>query len=454
MRAGSVQLTFTVERCSVESVSIEGPGQSVVSAKLAAEMQNLVGKPYVDLEPLLLQNRLKTELPPGYRVGRRVDWGTSQRQVRVVFVTNRGPLLPFRGVGLFSNYRSTQGQSISLPLPVWCGGFPRSSKTSTGERCVEGSTAVFFVHLVHDRDDSVERDTGVTFTLESMRLGTDRLGAKLKVSAYAVHWADETAQATDALAWPDLYRNRHTVDASMAVAFTSGLYATVGLRQTNLTMRSPVKGLRRANAATGSLSFETGAGAVNARGNRISAMSVGYDIRAAAPGIGSDFVYARHLLTARFIKGLSAMGDLFGEVETGSLSLNVRAGRITGTAPLFDRFSIGNVDTLRGWNKFEIAPRGTTRIVHASLEYSTFIERCRCFRAHLFYDAGAGWNDGEPIRVRHSAGVGIGVLKGFMEIAFPLMRRANPHETSAAEMFSAPTFTVGLRHNISEILRW
>jgi outer membrane protein assembly factor BamA len=141
-------------------------------------------------------------------------------------------------------------------------------------------------------------------------------------------------------------------------------------------------------------------------------------------------------------------------VETGSLSLEVKAGRITGTAPLFDRFSIGNVDALRGWNKFEIAARGTTRIVHGSLEYSAFVERCKCVRGYLLYDAGAGWNDGESIRVRHSAGVGIGVLKGFMEVSFPIMRLTNPNDKNSAEMFGAPTFTLGLRHNISEILRW
>ena len=32
------------------------------------------------------------------------------------------------------------------------------------------------------------------------------------------------------------------------------------------------------------------------------------------------------------------------------------AGVLTGTAPLFERFSLGNTTTLRGWNKYDLAP--------------------------------------------------------------------------------------------------
>jgi hypothetical protein len=327
--------------------------------------------------------------------------------------------------------------------------------TSTGEGCLESDTTVALLNLVHDRDDSVERDTGVSATLESVRLGTDRVGGILTYSFYGVHWAAETLQATDALASADLYRRRQILESSLAVAVTNDLNASVGFRMASLAMRSPAEGSRWANAAMGSLSFQTGAGATEARGNRISTMSVAYDIRAAGHPTGSDFIYARHLLTARFVKPFhAAVGNRFGAVDTGSLSFELNAGRITGTAPLFDRFSLGNVDTLRGWNKFEITPRGTTRIAHGSLEYSAFMDRCKCIRMYLLYDAGAGWNEGEPIRVLHSAGAGIGVLKGFLEVALPLMRRTNPNDKDSVRMFGAPTLTIGLRHDISELLRW
>ena len=48
---------------------------------------------------------------------------------------------------------------------------------------------------------------------------------------------------------------------------------------------------------------------------------------------------------------------------------DVAFGGITGDAPLFERFTLGDSSTLRGWNKFDIAPAGGDRVFHSSLEY-------------------------------------------------------------------------------------
>ena len=61
---------------------------------------------------------------------------------------------------------------------------------------------------------------------------------------------------------------------------------------------------------------------------------------------------------------------------------------ITGRAPLFERFVLGNSTTLRGWNKYELDPLGGNRMVHNSVEY-----RYGVFQ--VFYDSGAIWDSGE-----------------------------------------------------------
>ena len=71
------------------------------------------------------------------------------------------------------------------------------------------------------------------------------------------------------------------------------------------------------------------------------------------------------------------------------------AGGINGEAPLFERFSLGDSRTLRGWNKYDIAPAGGDRMFHASLEY-------RYRMLAMFLDSGSVWDTGDERRVRFS----------------------------------------------------
>ena len=88
-------------------------------------------------------------------------------------------------------------------------------------------------------------------------------------------------------------------------------------------------------------------------------------------------------------------------------------GGIDGTAPLFERFSLGDSRTLRGWNKYDIAPAGGDRVFHTSLEY-----RYRGFA--LFLDSGTVWDTGVDKRVRVAAGFGFHTDPFFMTLGFPL----------------------------------
>ena len=71
----------------------------------------------------------------------------------------------------------------------------------------------------------------------------------------------------------------------------------------------------------------------------------GYDLRAATRSLGSDFAYARH----------SARAQYSVRVHKEYISASFTAGLMNGRAPLFDRFILGNANTLRGYNKYDVA---------------------------------------------------------------------------------------------------
>jgi outer membrane protein assembly factor BamA len=129
----------------------------------------------------------------------------------------------------------------------------------------------------------------------------------------------------------------------------------------------------------------------------------GYDLRSGVRAMGSDFAYSRHRWEFRYTwsHGKQLILDDF----TG--------GTISGTAPLYERFVLGNSTTLRGWSKYDIDPMGGNRMVHNSVEY-----RYGVFQA--FYDSGAIWDSGEGAVPRNSVGVGLREGVFSLAVAFPV----------------------------------
>jgi outer membrane protein assembly factor BamA len=84
----------------------------------------------------------------------------------------------------------------------------------------------------------------------------------------------------------------------------------------------------------------------------IQTFEAGYNLRAATKILSSDFVYARHFFNARY------------SLKAGQELLNVTflGGVANGQIPLFDRFMLGNSTTLRGYNKYDVAPLGGNRM--------------------------------------------------------------------------------------------
>ena len=112
-----------------------------------------------------------------------------------------------------------------------------------------------------------------------------------------------------------------------------------------------------------------------------------YDLTAATTLLSSDPEYTRHQVNANY------------RVRKGhnSLELVALAGKISGLAPLFDRFVLGNASTLRGWSKFALDPLGGSHVVHGSINYAY-----RKFQA--FYDIGAIWDRPQQRQQKQSAG--------------------------------------------------
>jgi outer membrane translocation and assembly module TamA len=145
-------------------------------------------------------------------------------------------------------------------------------------------------------------------------------------------------------------------------------------------------------------------------------VEAGYSLRAATTSLASDFDYTRHTF------------DFCYTVWHGAhrVSTHLTAGVIRGAAPLFERFALGTSTTLRGWNRYDLAPLGANRVVHNSLEYRyRFVE--------AFYDAGAVWDAGERAVLRHSAGGGVRLGDLALLLAFPI-RNGRPE----------PVFIAGL----------
>jgi outer membrane protein assembly factor BamA len=140
---------------------------------------------------------------------------------------------------------------------------------------------------------------------------------------------------------------------------------------------------------------------------------IGYDLRAGRTALGSDLEYTRHLGTVRY------------QYRAGKnlVTADFSIGGIDGSAPLFERFALGDSRTLRGWSKYDIAAAGGDRMWYQSVEYSYR-------RFAVFFDAGSMWDTGTDAGVKTSTGFGYHGDHLFMMLGFPL----NAGELRAAFM--------------------
>jgi hypothetical protein len=358
---------------TVESVELDGLSKSQLSGALYADMQQMVGQRLDNNQADQLRDRLASELRGEYQILRRVRRGTQSQHVKVVYRGRKIPWLPSRQADGYAVYHSNEGFSGvgNIPLTVnW--------------------TTVNF-KAANTGDELIERYAGWGVGFESRKLGTERLGIKLDYSSYRAQWSPQTLTALETLNSSDLYRVRRTLEPSVAVAFNRNLYMTAGTSITELEMQSAFDDSRSAHAATGSLTFGKDFEAADS----LHRVGASYELRSGTHALDSDFIYTRHLWDVYYALKTDKTAS-----PDNVISIGLQGGFINGAAPLFERFTLGDTRTLRGWNKFDLAPLGGSRMFHGSLGY-------RFKMLQLFYDAGAVWEKAQAIQVRQSVGFGL-----------------------------------------------
>ena len=387
-------------RYHVEEVEIRGVPDRDVSRELRAALQALSGRPLDPGEADQLEARLREALPT-YSISRRTVRGTQPGRIRLIFDATRAEWsqwLRFEPLEANAVYHSDQGWGANLPL-------------SLSSRNVH-ITPTF---AIDNGDDLIEEYSGVGLRVESRKVGSERLGLFFEWSTFDQTWRDATSNAL-ALdpRLPAAYRNRMTVAPLVKFGIAPGLSVAGGVRITELDPLFEDEDARMANAAIAAVSYS-----LRSKGGRGPRHDVeaGFSLRAGTAGLESDFIYERYVGQAEYTYRQS-----HHEVRVSGTT-----GRISGDAPLFERFSLGDSRTLRGWDKYDIAPAGAERMFHTSVEYQ--------YRGlGMFLDAGSVWDDGADRRVRVSTGVTFNPGPVFFTVGFPV----NTEEFRAV-------FTMGFR---------
>ncbi len=382
----STSYTNVNSRYRIERISIQNATYTVSQA-LQRELNRLVGRPFRTEVLDAVEKRIRGEFP-GFKITRNVVKGEKQDQIRVSFLLERARKyldLNVPRMAFHSEQKFSFGATADLNL----------GQTSTS------------IGFISDNDERVERYTGfrgafVTPVAKNLRLAF--LG-----EAYQSRFRGQSS---------DFYRSRTNFEPTLIYTLAPGLEVRAGFSFNNLEFQVPAARNQAAHAVITTLRYskQWQLGLTSTQ-----TLEAGYSLRAAARSFGSDFDYRRHLGEARitFASGNS-------EKSKATLALSSMIGAIDGRAPVLDRFVLGNTQTLRGWNRYEIAPLGADRAIHFSAD-----GRYSFVRA--VYDTGTIWSAGRPKVLRHSAGLGF-VVSGITAMV------AIPIRSSSIE----PIFMVGM----------
>jgi hypothetical protein len=384
-------------RYTVENVHISGEKLKLrISDPLQTDIDHMVGQKLDDSKIKRLAERIQTEVA-AVRVDVKIVKGSSPDHVVVNFEVSPSHRQDFdMNVSKFL-YHSKEG---------WTGAGGVSTHVKDNG---------FMFGLLSDGDTEVERFAGIRAKYERSNVGTDRFKFSFEFDSYHEQWNESTLQQAPASA---IYRDRQVFTPEATLSILPSLDWSFGVSFARLKV--PVAGAlttsktESSNAVVNTLRYHQRWGSDQA--DQEQEVQAAYDVAAGTGVFNSDLVYTRHLAKARYYirRGRN-------HVEIGFL-----AGRITGSAPLYDRFVLGNSETLRGWNKFDLDPVGGSHVVHGSVDYRYLIhgnkENTPIF-LQVFYDTGAIWDNPQEREQKQSVGVGV---KGFkkecfqLAVAFPL----------------------------------
>ena len=391
-------------RYIIESATFAGIAEDQIKPDVLTQVKAVVGGKLEAKEGDRLVDLLNTSLP-GYTVKRRFERGTEPGQLKLIFDVIKNPPPPwirFRPSQSKIVYHAYQGWSAALDLPI---------EAKSDNASWFSDFKFTFGFSIADEDELIEQDSGFRVAVENRHVFTRRLGAALHFSRDYASWRDATLSAVASHpAIPTVYDNRWTVEPVLTFAFSPHVRVAGGFSATTLEPFEPelesffdpvlLTGTsRQVNAAHGAVSYDqswTTSGMTHE-------VAAAYDIRSASSSVGSDLDYTRHEITAsyRYRQGRQAV------------SAEWMGGQAHGEVPLFERFSLGDTRTLRGWNKFDLAPAGGTRAFYQSLEYSY-----RGFA--LFLDAGSVWDAPGSASTKFSTGFGYHAKNVFLTLGIPL----------------------------------
>ena len=395
-RRGDANARYLIER-----VEVRGLDKRDVAADLNAEVQTLVGKPLGSEDVDQVETKVRTAFPD-YNLRRRVSRGRRSGEIRLLFdleMRESARWLRFTPLKSSLLYHSDQGWGAFMDFPISGRDF-----------------RVTPIVAIDHGDDLIEEYSGFGVRVESRKLGTERLGASFEWTAFDQDdWHAATLAALVANpAVPGAYDDRSTITPLVKFAVTRQLSVGGGVAITELEPLAGIPESQMANAYLAQVRFDNG-WQHGPRGSRDR-----FAVRRAR-GVR----LARERL--RPTPATSVRRRTAYRWSRHTVVVSGMAGGIDGTAPLFERFSLGDSRTLRGWNKYDIAPAGGDRVFHTSLEY-------RYRGLGFFLDSGSVWDNGADSRVRVAAGFGFHSDPFFMTVGFPL----NTDEVRAV-------FTTGVR---------
>jgi outer membrane protein assembly factor BamA len=381
-------LAFNINsRYTVESVELSHEIETRISRGLRRDLGQLIGEKFNSAALNNMARRIRDELHVR-TVTHHVLRGDHPDHVKVVLeVTHRRGEFEL-SVPKFA-YHSGEGWSGAVDGTVIAG----NSRFTAG--------------LISDGDELVERYSGLRARYENRKLGTDRLRLRFEFDTYHQEWNRSTVNAMardDAL--PGIYRSRQNFEPLATLVLARPLTVSFGMGFERFDTPFPAVRTQSANAVITSVRYQKRIEGWDADQQDWDA---GYSLRAATGLLNSDFAYTRHRWEVHY------------SIRRGrqTLSDEAVAGLVTGHAPLFERYVLGNSTMLRGWNKYDLDPLGGSRLVYNSLDY-------RYGMFDVFYDTGAIWDPGQEAVARHSVGVGLRKNSFMLALAFPIRGHATP----------------------------
>jgi hypothetical protein len=371
-------------RYTVESVEVPHSLSKRLSRNLKRDIDGLVGQHFDPQFVDTLAGRIRKEVH--VLVAHRVEKGQQPEHVRVVYETKERRWDEDEARVTKLAYNSKQGTSA---------GFEAGFNAGRNNRFEAG--------VLTDADSLLERESG--YNLGYIRQFGEHVRLRFEFESTHQQWNPATETALlDRPDVPGVYRERYRMDPALVILLAPGLSLTTGLSFQHFQTQFPAARYEAANAVTTTLRHRRHWGTDPSAGQEWDA---GYSLRAATSLLDSDHAYLRHELEARYT------------FREGPHVLTVRAlgGVVGDEAPLFERFSLGDSRNLRGWNKFDVAPLGGTRVAYGSLQYTY-----RRFGA--FYDTGSVWDKRTEGRVRQSAGLLVALNREkegpYLAVGFPL----------------------------------